>query len=347
MTITRAPDRTSPSSPTTRRSRAARLPTETMRITPNRPMRRRQFTAREPNTIRGLVSWSRDRERSRVRQGVLCDNGAAMNVVLIDLHPHSDPVTPISLANLAAVLRRHGHTTYLLSLSSGRPFCSGGAAAFPARETTSSCRLHRLPAELLSDQSDRTDGQGSLPGCRVIIGGPQATFMPEEALAELPEFDFVCRGEGELVIRAVADAIEAGPIDKAVPGTSTRIDDGDWLRGDPARAARRSRRLPVTLARRRARPGRLGRGDHADLAGLSPSLRLLRHPGRLRTVHPRPLGGTSPRRHLGGRSPRPRATVVCRSQLLLRCRAGPTPSSTGSPAAVSRWRCGSRPGPTC
>ena len=45
-----------------------------------------------------------------------------MNVVLIDLHPHSDPVTPISLANLAAVLRRLGHDTDLLSLSSGRPF---------------------------------------------------------------------------------------------------------------------------------------------------------------------------------------------------------------------------------
>ena len=45
-----------------------------------------------------------------------------MHVVLIDLHPHSDPVTPISLANLAAVLRRQGHSTDLLSLSSGRPF---------------------------------------------------------------------------------------------------------------------------------------------------------------------------------------------------------------------------------
>ena len=156
-----------------------------------------------------------------------------MNVVLIDLHPHSNPVTPISLANLAAVLRRLGHTTDLLSLSSGRPFSPAGLRRY----------LHEIQPRLVGFTAYQRNffqiraiarmAKELVPECRVLIGGPQASFLPEEALADLPEFDFVGHGEGELVIQAVAEAVEGGVIDSAVPGTSTRIADGSWLRGDP------------------------------------------------------------------------------------------------------------------
>jgi radical SAM superfamily enzyme YgiQ (UPF0313 family) len=156
-----------------------------------------------------------------------------MNVVLIDLHPHSDPVTPISLANLAAVLRRQGHATDLLSLSSGRPFSPAALRSYLHERQPRLVGFTAYQRNFFQVRAIARMAKEVSPGCRVIIGGPQATFMPEHALADLPELDFVCRGEGELVIRAVAEAIDGGSIAKAVPGTSTRVSDGSWLRGDP------------------------------------------------------------------------------------------------------------------
>jgi radical SAM superfamily enzyme YgiQ (UPF0313 family) len=157
-----------------------------------------------------------------------------MRVVLIDLHPHSDPMTPISLANLAAVLRRDGHPTALWSLGAGRP-CS--IAALRSAFTELAPDLVGLTAyqrNLFQVRAVARMARECRPGCRVLIGGPQATFLPDDALAELPEFDLVCHGEGELVIGAVVRALEADALDEPIPGATTRLDDGGWLRGpDP------------------------------------------------------------------------------------------------------------------
>ena len=154
-----------------------------------------------------------------------------MRVVLIDLHPHSDPMTPISIANLAAVLRRDGHPTALWSLGASRP-CSTSALR---------SALSELAPELVGVTAYQRNffqvralarmARQCSPGCRVVIGGPQATFLPDEALADLSEIDFVCHGEGELAIRAVVGALEADALDQPIPGVSTRLDDGAWLRG--------------------------------------------------------------------------------------------------------------------
>lgn len=154
-----------------------------------------------------------------------------MRVVLIDFHPHSDPVTPISLANLAAVLRRMGHETDLLSLSSGRPFSPAGLRGFIEERQPRLLGFTAYQRNFFHIRSIARMARAVAPECRVLIGGPQAGSLPDDALPELPEFDFVGRGEGELVIRAVAEAIEGGRIDEPVPGTSTRMSDGTWLRG--------------------------------------------------------------------------------------------------------------------
>lgn len=155
-----------------------------------------------------------------------------MRVTLIDLHPHSDPVTPISLANLAAVLRRDGHRIDLLSLSSGRPF---SPAALRRHFSETRPRLVGFTAyqrNFFQIRAIARMARAAAPECRVLIGGPQATFLPEPALDALPELDFVGRGEGELVIRAVAQAVDGGSTDAPVPGTSTRMRDGEWQTGE-------------------------------------------------------------------------------------------------------------------
>jgi anaerobic magnesium-protoporphyrin IX monomethyl ester cyclase len=70
-----------------------------------------------------------------------------------------------------------------------------------------------------------------LPDLRVVIGGPQATFLPDAALAALPEIDFVSRGEGELAIAALAEALEGGDEEGAVPGVTRRLARGECLTG--------------------------------------------------------------------------------------------------------------------
>jgi hypothetical protein len=48
------------------------------------------------------------------------------------------------------------------------------------------------------------------PGCRIVLGGPQATVAADETLAAFPAVDLVVRGEGELVVPELVDALAAG-----------------------------------------------------------------------------------------------------------------------------------------
>ncbi|MEW6350747.1 MAG: radical SAM protein [Thermodesulfobacteriota bacterium] len=48
------------------------------------------------------------------------------------------------------------------------------------------------------------------PEIPVVLGGPQALFMPPEGLDALPDVDALVRGEAEVVIPAMADGLEAG-----------------------------------------------------------------------------------------------------------------------------------------
>ena len=43
----------------------------------------------------------------------------------------------------------------------------------------------------------------------IVLGGPQAAFMPSIALSELEDVDIICHGEGEIVARDIADCVEA------------------------------------------------------------------------------------------------------------------------------------------
>ncbi len=45
------------------------------------------------------------------------------------------------------------------------------------------------------------------PGIVVVFGGPQATFMPKEALQHMPDVDVIMRGEGEVVWPALVKCL--------------------------------------------------------------------------------------------------------------------------------------------
>ncbi|NLC50996.1 MAG: hypothetical protein GX764_01650, partial [Firmicutes bacterium] len=77
-------------------------------------------------------------------------------------------------------------------------------------------------------------------GMPVIIGGPHATFMPEEALNYA---DYVIRGEGESAILPLLEAIGKGAAPLGIPGVSYIL-DGEPVHNPPPPCAEDLNSLP-------------------------------------------------------------------------------------------------------
>jgi anaerobic magnesium-protoporphyrin IX monomethyl ester cyclase len=120
--------------------------------------------------------------------------------------PSSEPVkTPLlSFCHLAASLRHHGHEVALLEASApgsprdGDEIARRIAAFVPDLVGMHLKTLHVQPAYALA----RAFG-GKWP---LVAGGPHATVCAEEPLAH--GFDYVIRGEGELALPMLADALD-------------------------------------------------------------------------------------------------------------------------------------------
>jgi radical SAM superfamily enzyme YgiQ (UPF0313 family) len=117
------------------------------------------------------------------------------------LAPVDSPDTiPISEAHILAYLKSHGFTGQILGDFADTPLKprvlaqaintdSPLAVGFTTyEENIEQIRLWARFAKKIS------------PKIKIILGGPQATFMPAEGLRHMPEVDFLCRGEGEDVL---------------------------------------------------------------------------------------------------------------------------------------------------
>lgn len=60
------------------------------------------------------------------------------------------------------------------------------------------------------------------PGTATVLGGFHATFLPERTLAELPQFDYVISGEGEIAFTKLVQAVLGGSSASAIPGVALR-----------------------------------------------------------------------------------------------------------------------------
>lgn len=154
-----------------------------------------------------------------------------MNVLLMEVNPYVPPSLPISLGYLAAVLKQDGHRVRILNLGESTALSVAGfrnllAEFRPQLVGMAAYQRNMLLLKGFCRLLKETD-----PGVRIILGGPQATFMPSEALGELQDVDFICRGEGEVVIREVVAALESGKLEAPVPGTTTRLGQDHWEEG--------------------------------------------------------------------------------------------------------------------
>ena len=68
------------------------------------------------------------------------------------------------------------------------------------------------------------------PEIPVVVGGYQATLVPEETIAH-PAVDFACVGEGEIPLaRLIARIQAAGPEDQRTPGLWEKLEGGQIRR---------------------------------------------------------------------------------------------------------------------
>jgi len=135
------------------------------------------------------------------------------------LAPVESPDTiPISEATILAHLKSHGFSGQIIgdfansplrprdlakAIDTSQPLAIGFTAY---QENVEQIRLWARFAKKLS------------PAIKIVVGGPQVTFMPAEALRHMPEIDFLCRGEGEEVMLGLAQALSQGTDVARVPG---------------------------------------------------------------------------------------------------------------------------------
>jgi len=152
-----------------------------------------------------------------------------MNLLLLECNPFQPAQTPISLGYLAALARASGHGVDVLALGSDSRM---SLAAF-------SRRLLDFRPDVVGFSAYQRNLflvhgwarwiKTVLPACTTLIGGPQAVFLPTDALHELPFLDLVCRSEGEQALLALFDRIQEGAGEgEAVPGWSGRGAAGTW-----------------------------------------------------------------------------------------------------------------------
>lgn len=145
-----------------------------------------------------------------------------VNVLLFEINPFVPASTPISLGYIASFLKSKGFTVRVMTL---------GQDTFASRALL--CRLVRdfQPALVGLTAYQRTMlyviGLAGLvksvdANIKVAIGGPQATFMPSAAFAELPDIDYICRSAGEVTLLNIAQAIQNGTPFSNVLGASYR-----------------------------------------------------------------------------------------------------------------------------
>ena len=58
--------------------------------------------------------------------------------------------------------------------------------------------------------------------CKVVMGGPHVTFLPEQTLKECKDIDIIVKGEGEVTVKELAESLEKGKSLKRVKGITFR-----------------------------------------------------------------------------------------------------------------------------
>jgi len=130
---------------------------------------------------------------------------------------------PINLMYLSASLRAQGHEPRIIDanahnmpdeeIAEALARESPGLVGMPLFSTISAHVYHLCT---LIDER--------LPDAKIVLGGPEASALPERTIEGFPHVDFVLRGESEHSICALCDALEAGGEIDSVGGLTYRTE---------------------------------------------------------------------------------------------------------------------------
>ncbi|MCL6450238.1 MAG: cobalamin-dependent protein [Acetobacteraceae bacterium] len=164
-----------------------------------------------------------------------------MRVALVNLKDHESaayfpPTEHLGLAYLTAELRRRGHQTHLID---------GDARGLEDAEVER--RVVDLRPDLLGITTTHLivaravalagRVKRAVPGVKVILGGHHATFAAADLFQACPAVDFIARGEGEITLGELADALHQGRPTEAIAGLWSRTPGGTVVRAPDRRAA--------------------------------------------------------------------------------------------------------------
>jgi anaerobic magnesium-protoporphyrin IX monomethyl ester cyclase len=129
-------------------------------------------------------------------------------VLLFNLPPLGGDLFPVSLGYIAASLASHNIGSVICEINSVTSLTDLEIAKFilkfkPAVVGLAVYQVNIRLAVQLSKLVKNCD-----PSIVVAIGGPQATFMPGQALAQMPSVDVIMRGEGETVLPALVNCLD-------------------------------------------------------------------------------------------------------------------------------------------
>lgn len=164
-------------------------------------------------------------------------------VLLFNLPPLGGDLFPVSLGYIAASLAGHNIDSVIGEIAAVTSRTDRDIAKFilkfkPDLVGFAVYQVNIRLAVQLARLVKRCD-----PSIIVVIGGPQATFMPGEALVQMPGVDVIIRGEGETVLPALVNCLARQSDISKVKGIVFRGEDGIYETG-AAPLARNLDRFP-------------------------------------------------------------------------------------------------------
>jgi len=133
-----------------------------------------------------------------------------VNVLLIEINPFAPASPPISLGYIASFLKSKGFTVKILTLGEDTSVSRAGLHQLVSSFQPALVGLTAYQRTMLYVIGLARFIKSVNTNIKIAIGGPQATFMPSVAFAELPEIDYISRSSGEVTLLGIARAIENG-----------------------------------------------------------------------------------------------------------------------------------------
>lgn len=160
-------------------------------------------------------------------QALRPDAPGSIRVLLFHLPPSGRDAFPISLGYIAVSLRAYGVSVRIVDLTTGGPYSPQWIEDLLAWESPELLGFSGYQVNMDAILGLAGLAKAINPRIVTVLGGPQATFMPRDALSQITSIDILCRGEGETITPKIVQALDNDFPLSSVAGIVFR--DGDEI----------------------------------------------------------------------------------------------------------------------